>query len=64
MAFLTLHEMLPIAFDYAGHKQAVQALFLGMAFMSVRLVIIIKLFMTLLCIRRLCSLTHHLVVNA
>ncbi|CAD5187638.1 unnamed protein product [Musa acuminata subsp. malaccensis] len=37
MAFLTLHEMLPIAFDYAGHKQAVQALFLGMAFMSVSL---------------------------
>ncbi|WOL19224.1 hypothetical protein Cni_G28022 [Canna indica] len=37
MAFLTLHEMLPIAFDYAGHKQAVQAVFLGMAFMSTSL---------------------------
>ncbi|CAL9772811.1 unnamed protein product [Musa acuminata subsp. burmannicoides] len=37
MAFLTLHEMLPIAFDNAGHKQAVQALFLGMAFMSASL---------------------------
>ncbi|XP_042474601.1 zinc transporter ZTP29-like [Zingiber officinale] len=34
MAFLTLHEMLPTAFDNAGHKQAIQALFLGMAFMS------------------------------
>ncbi|URE20253.1 zinc transporter [Musa troglodytarum] len=37
MAFLTLHEMLPIAFEYAGHKQAVQAVFLGMAFMSASL---------------------------
>ncbi|GAA0140236.1 secondary carrier transporter [Lithospermum erythrorhizon] len=34
MAFLTLHEMLPLAFDYAGQKQAVKAVFLGMAFMS------------------------------
>ncbi|KAL9261560.1 Zinc transporter ZTP29-like protein [Drosera capensis] len=37
MAFLTLHEMLPLAFDYAGQKQAVKAVFLGMAFMSARL---------------------------
>ncbi|EPS63088.1 hypothetical protein M569_11697, partial [Genlisea aurea] len=37
MAFLTLHEMLPLAFDYAGQKQAVKALFLGMAFMSASL---------------------------
>ncbi|KAJ1412378.1 Zinc/iron permease [Sesbania bispinosa] len=34
MAFLTLHEMLPLAFDYAGQKQSVKAVFLGMAFMS------------------------------
>ncbi|KAG6536405.1 hypothetical protein ZIOFF_001459 [Zingiber officinale] len=40
MAFLTLHEMLPTAFDNAGHKQAIQALFLGMAFMSGRLLLI------------------------
>lgn len=39
MAFLTLHEMLPLAFDYAGQKQAVKAVFFGMAFMSARLVI-------------------------
>ncbi|WOL17507.1 hypothetical protein Cni_G26300 [Canna indica] len=37
MAFLTLHEMLPLAFEYAGHKQAVQAVFVGMAFMSASL---------------------------
>lgn len=37
MAFLTLHEMLPLAFEYAGHKQAVQAVFVGMALMSARL---------------------------
>eukprot|EP00268_Persea_americana_P024304 TRINITY_DN23746_c2_g1_i3.p1 TRINITY_DN23746_c2_g1~~TRINITY_DN23746_c2_g1_i3.p1 ORF type:complete len:216 (+),score=38.35 TRINITY_DN23746_c2_g1_i3:280-927(+) len=36
MAFLTLHEMLPLAFDYAGQKQAVKAVFIGMAFMSAR----------------------------
>lgn len=36
MAFLTLHEMLPLAFDYAGQKQAVKAVFLGMALMSAR----------------------------
>lgn len=36
MAFLTLHEMLPLAFDYAGQKKAVKAVFLGMAFMSAR----------------------------
>ncbi|PKU83034.1 Zinc transporter ZTP29 [Dendrobium catenatum] len=38
MAFLTLHEMLPLAFDYAGQKQAVKAVFFGMAFMSARFV--------------------------
>ncbi|KMZ68458.1 Zinc transporter ZTP29 [Zostera marina] len=37
MAFLTLHEMLPLAFDHAGQKQAVKALFFGMAFMSASL---------------------------
>ncbi|THU72510.1 hypothetical protein C4D60_Mb04t12900 [Musa balbisiana] len=37
MAFLTLHEMLPLAFEYAGHKQAVQAVFVGMALMSASL---------------------------
>ncbi|XP_068641816.1 zinc transporter ZTP29 [Aristolochia californica] len=37
MAFLTLHEMLPLAFDYAGPKQAVKAVFIGMAFMSASL---------------------------
>ncbi|KAL8159455.1 hypothetical protein V2J09_000992 [Rumex salicifolius] len=37
MAFLTLHEMLPMAFDYAGQKQAVKAVFFGMAFMSASL---------------------------
>ncbi|KAK4488112.1 hypothetical protein RD792_003854 [Penstemon davidsonii] len=36
MAFLTLHEMLPQAFGYAGHNQAVKAVFFGMAFMSAR----------------------------
>ncbi|KAL0390823.1 UNVERIFIED_CONTAM: Zinc transporter ZTP29 [Sesamum calycinum] len=39
MAFLTLHEMLPLAFDYAGQKQAVKAVFFGMAFMSARTVL-------------------------
>lgn len=38
MAFLTLHEMLPLAFDYAGQKQAVKAVFVGMACMSARFV--------------------------
>ncbi|CAL0334119.1 unnamed protein product [Lupinus luteus] len=37
MAFLTLHEMLPLAFDYAGQKQSVKAVFCGMAFMSASL---------------------------
>ncbi|KAK4286571.1 hypothetical protein QN277_003108 [Acacia crassicarpa] len=37
MAFLTLHEMLPLAFDYAGPKQSVKAVFCGMAFMSASL---------------------------
>ncbi|XP_047330735.1 zinc transporter ZTP29 [Impatiens glandulifera] len=37
MAFLTLHEMLPLAFDYAGPKQSVKAVFFGMAFMSASL---------------------------
>ena len=38
MAFLTLHEMLPLAFEYAGHRKAVVAVFVGMAVMSTRLV--------------------------
>ncbi|KQJ93855.1 zinc transporter ZTP29 isoform X2 [Brachypodium distachyon] len=37
MAFLTLHELLPLAFDYAGQKQAVKAVFVGMAIMSASL---------------------------
>ncbi|GLJ21415.1 hypothetical protein SUGI_0394330 [Cryptomeria japonica] len=37
MAFLTLHEMLPLAFDYAGQKQAVKAVFIGMAVMCTSL---------------------------
>ncbi|CAI5514981.1 unnamed protein product [Closterium sp. Naga37s-1] len=37
MAFLVLHEMLPLAFEYAGHRRAVQAMFLGMAVMSANL---------------------------
>ncbi|KAF4348618.1 hypothetical protein F8388_021011 [Cannabis sativa] len=37
MAFLTLHEMLPLAFEYAGQKQSIKAVFLGMAFMSASL---------------------------
>lgn len=36
MAFLTLHEMLPLAFEYAGHRKAVAAVFFGMAVMSAR----------------------------
>lgn len=40
MAFLTLHEMLPLAFDYCGQKQAVKAVFVGMACMSARFVMI------------------------
>ncbi|KAK6937108.1 Zinc/iron permease [Dillenia turbinata] len=34
VAFLKLHEMLPLVFDYAGVEQAVKAVFFGMAFMS------------------------------
>ncbi|EER90787.1 hypothetical protein BDA96_01G070000 [Sorghum bicolor] len=37
MAFLTLYEMLPQAFEYAGRKDAVKAVFVGMAFMSMSL---------------------------
>lgn len=37
MAFLTLHEMLPLAFEYAGHRKAVAAVFVGMAVMSTSL---------------------------
>lgn len=36
MASLTLHEMLPLAFDHAGQKKTVKAVFFGMAFMSAR----------------------------
>ncbi|KAF7014910.1 hypothetical protein CFC21_028837 [Triticum aestivum] len=38
MAFLTLYEMLPLAIEYAGRKDAVKAVFVGMAFMSMRCV--------------------------
>ncbi|CAM6103559.1 unnamed protein product [Calypogeia fissa] len=37
MAFITLHEMLPLALEYAGHRRAVAAVFVGMAIMSVSL---------------------------
>ncbi|XP_073272679.1 zinc transporter ZTP29-like isoform X2 [Primulina huaijiensis] len=37
MASLTLHEMLPLAFDHAGQKKTVKAVFFGMAFMSTSL---------------------------
>uniref|UniRef100_A0A251RPZ0 Zinc/iron permease n=1 Tax=Helianthus annuus TaxID=4232 RepID=A0A251RPZ0_HELAN len=37
MVFLTLHEMLPLAFNYAGQKQVVKAVFFGMVFMSASL---------------------------
>lgn len=37
MAFLTLHEMLPLAFKYTGHKVAVASCFAGMAAMSLSL---------------------------
>jgi ZIP family zinc transporter len=43
MAFLTLYEMLPIAFEYAGRKDAVKAVFVGMAFMSMRCVTVLLL---------------------
>jgi zinc transporter ZupT len=38
MAFLTLYEMLPLALEYAGRKDAVKSVFVGMAFMSMRCV--------------------------
>ena len=31
MAFLTFHEMLPVALGYTGQKQAVKAVLLGIA---------------------------------
>ncbi|KAJ3678373.1 hypothetical protein LUZ60_002176 [Juncus effusus] len=37
MAVLTFHELLPLAFDYAGHGHATRAVFTGMAFMSASL---------------------------
>lgn len=37
MAFLTLHEMIPLALEYAGHRQAVASVFIGMALMSLSL---------------------------
>ena len=37
MAFLTLHEMIPLALEYAGHRQAIASVFIGMALMSVSL---------------------------
>lgn len=36
MAFLTLHEMLPLALEYAGHRKAIFAVFVGMALMALR----------------------------
>ncbi|KAL3694896.1 hypothetical protein R1sor_008547 [Riccia sorocarpa] len=37
MAFITLREMLPLSLEYAGHRQSVTAVFVGMAIMSVSL---------------------------
>ncbi|XP_024399666.1 zinc transporter ZTP29 isoform X1 [Physcomitrium patens] len=37
MAFLTLHEMVPLALEYAGRRQAIASVFIGMALMSVSL---------------------------
>lgn len=37
MAFLTLHEMIPLALEYAGHRHAIASVFIGMALMSVSL---------------------------
>ncbi|KAH1049918.1 hypothetical protein AAZX31_08G061600 [Glycine max] len=34
MAFVTLHQMLPLAFKYAGQKQFVKIIFCGTTFMS------------------------------
>ncbi|KAG8080827.1 hypothetical protein GUJ93_ZPchr0007g3927 [Zizania palustris] len=36
-AYLTLYEMLPLAFEYTGRKDAVKAVFVGMCFMSMSL---------------------------
>ncbi|XLU67521.1 hypothetical protein S245_026574 [Arachis hypogaea] len=43
MAFLTLHEMLPLAFDYVGQRQSVKAVFFGMAFMSASINVVSRL---------------------
>ncbi len=37
MAFLSLHELLPLSIEHAGHKAAVTSLFIGMAIMSANL---------------------------
>lgn len=37
MAFLALHELLPLAMEHAGRSHAVLAFFLGMAIMVVNL---------------------------
>lgn len=40
MAFLTFHELMPLAFEHAGKRATVLAVFLGMAIMSLNLYII------------------------
>lgn len=37
MAFLSLHELLPLAMEHAGRQAAVMSLFFGMAIMSLNL---------------------------
>ena len=37
MAFLCLHEMLPLALEYSGRRLAIAAVFVGMAVMSASL---------------------------
>jgi zinc transporter, ZIP family len=40
MAFLSLHELLPLAIEHAGQSAAVGALFVGMAIMSANLLLL------------------------
>ena len=37
MAFLTVHELMPLAIEHAGRKDATTVIFLGMAVMSLSL---------------------------
>lgn len=40
MAFLALHELLPLSIEHAGRTAAVAALFAGMALMSANLTLL------------------------